>query len=222
MRKLLVFGVAALASTSAQATINLVTNGSFENGIATVGSTFVAGGDSTSIVGWTTAPGGVDYVDDTIAAGGWVAAEGDRSVELATGLLRSGITQDIEGFVIGKQYRVSFKVSANPYNPENYDRAPRLRYSYTATPGSIAFDFSDGDLTTPLNMLYQTVSTVFTANTTMQRISFRGAYPGNYGVVIDDVSVSMVPEPASWAMMIAGFAMVGIASRRRSRAAVAA
>jgi Protein of unknown function (DUF642)/PEP-CTERM motif len=222
MRKLIALGIAALASTSAQATINLVTNGSFEEGIPTVGSTFVAGGDSTSIVGWTTAPGGVDYVDDTIGAGGWVAADGSRTVELATGHARSGIQQDIEGFEIGKQYQVSFKVSANPYNPEAYDRAPRLRYSYTATPGSIAFDFSDGDLTTPLNMLYQTVMTTFTATTSMQRISFRGAYPGNYGVVIDDVSVSAIPEPASWAMMIAGFAMVGIASRRRSRGAIAA
>lgn len=32
---------------------------------------------------------------------------------------------------------------------------------------------------------------------------------------IDNVSVTAVPEPASWALMLAGFAMVGWASRRR-------
>lgn len=222
MRTLIALGIAALASTSAQATINLVTNGSFEDGITTVGSTFVSGGDSISITGWTTTLGGVDYVDDTIAAGGWVAAEGSRSVELATGFARSGLTQDVHGFEVGKFYKVSFKVSANPYNPDDDADPARVRYSITATPGAIAFDFSDTNLTTPTDMLYQTVETIFQANTTYQRLSFRGAYTGNYGVVIDDVSVSLVPEPASWAMLIAGFAMVGVAARRRSRASIAA
>ena len=34
--------------------------------------------------------------------------------------------------------------------------------------------------------------------------------------------VSAVPEPATWAMMIAGFGLAGAALRRRSKAAVAA
>lgn len=35
------------------------------------------------------------------------------------------------------------------------------------------------------------------------------------------IRVSMVPEPAMWAMMIAGFGMVGITARRRRRTAAA-
>jgi hypothetical protein len=31
----------------------------------------------------------------------------------------------------------------------------------------------------------------------------------------DDFAASAVPEPATWAMMIAGFGLVGVASRRR-------
>jgi hypothetical protein len=38
---------------------------------------------------------------------------------------------------------------------------------------------------------------------------------------IDNLSVTAVPEPASWALMIAGFIMVGAASRRRTRAVAA-
>ncbi len=36
--------------------------------------------------------------------------------------------------------------------------------------------------------------------------------------VLDNVSLSAVPEPASWAMMLGGFGMVGGAMRARSRA----
>jgi hypothetical protein len=40
----------------------------------------------------------------------------------------------------------------------------------------------------------------------------------NVGVVIDNLSlaVGVVPEPASWAMMIAGFGLVGVGLRRRA------
>lgn len=43
--------------------------------------------------------------------------------------------------------------------------------------------------------------------------------PDNIGLVIDDVSldISAVPEPASWAMMIAGFGLVGSALRTNRR-----
>lgn len=38
----------------------------------------------------------------------------------------------------------------------------------------------------------------------------------NVGNLIDNVSLNVVPEPATWAMMIAGFGLVGGAMRRRS------
>lgn len=41
---------------------------------------------------------------------------------------------------------------------------------------------------------------------------------GNY-FAVDDLSVSFVPEPQSWAMLIAGFGLVGATMRRRRTAA---
>lgn len=42
----------------------------------------------------------------------------------------------------------------------------------------------------------------------------------NIGNILDNVSVSAVPEPATWAMIILGFASVGfMAYRRKNRAA---
>lgn len=44
-----------------------------------------------------------------------------------------------------------------------------------------------------------------------------GALGGdNIGPVIDNLSISAVPEPATWAMMIGGFGLVGGAMRRRA------
>jgi hypothetical protein len=33
---------------------------------------------------------------------------------------------------------------------------------------------------------------------------------------LDGVSLTAVPEPASWALMLAGFGLVGLAARRRT------
>lgn len=42
-----------------------------------------------------------------------------------------------------------------------------------------------------------------------------------YYYALDNVSVSAVPEPANWAMLIAGFGLVGAAARRRRIAVTA-
>jgi len=42
------------------------------------------------------------------------------------------------------------------------------------------------------------------------------------GALVDGNPVDPVPEPATWAMLIAGFGLVGAASRRRRTSAVAA
>jgi len=46
-------------------------------------------------------------------------------------------------------------------------------------------------------------------------IAFNGIANGDTTSFIDSVSLATVPEPASWALMLAGFGMVGFAVRRR-------
>lgn len=41
------------------------------------------------------------------------------------------------------------------------------------------------------------------------------------GGYLDDITISAVPEPATWGLMLVGFAMVGAAARRRPRAVAA-
>lgn len=55
-------------------------------------------------------------------------------------------------------------------------------------------------------------------------LAFDGLAATDSTVFIDNVSAILtpVPEPASWAMLIAGFGLVGLASRRRRRMSVVA
>jgi hypothetical protein len=50
---------------------------------------------------------------------------------------------------------------------------------------------------------------------------FSGTVAGNFGADGDPAGTgAVIPEPASWAMMIAGFGLVGASARRRRMASV--
>lgn len=53
-------------------------------------------------------------------------------------------------------------------------------------------------------------------------IAFNGIANGDTTTFIDNVALGVVPEPATWAMLLAGFGLVGFAMRRRSTGAIAA
>jgi hypothetical protein len=61
----------------------------------------------------------------------------------------------------------------------------------------------------------------FTANSTSELLSFLavGTPSGNLPpfALLDGVSLTAVPEPSNWAMMLAGFGGLGFAAVRRRR-----
>jgi hypothetical protein len=72
------------------------------------------------------------------------------------------------------------------------------------------------------NRPWLTYSMTFTPTTSGSlTMTFLSTSADNVGPMLDNVLVSQVPEPASWAMLIAGFGLVGAAARRR-RVVVAA
>lgn len=218
MRALIALSTVLLASTSAQAAVNLVSNGSFETGIAISGPTLIATDDATSIAGWTVTADGVNYSDDAPGTG-WDAADGSRSVELATGTGNGGISQLMSGFTIGKEYRLKFDVSANPYDVNFRPRDARVRFSITGGLPEF-YDYTLQNANTASNMMYSTVVYDFIASAELQAVAIQGAVNPflGYGVVIDNVSVVAVPEASTWAMLIVGFGLVGAAARRRNHA----
>jgi hypothetical protein len=53
------------------------------------------------------------------------------------------------------------------------------------------------------------------------RVAFSGTAPANGGVLSGNLTFIPVPEPATWAMMLVGFAGIGLAMRRQRRPALA-
>ena len=58
-------------------------------------------------------------------------------------------------------------------------------------------------------------------NTPITRFTFVSVGGGQLNTGIDNVSITAVPEPATWAAMLAGFALAGFALRRQGRRALA-
>jgi len=203
--------LASLAMASSAHAIN-VTNGSFEEGAAISGGfDLLAPGNTTSITGWTVlGPGGVDYADNNL----WAASDGSRSVELP-GIGTGGLSQVVTNqFVIGQKYVMRFDYTVNPFALDgNYGAT----VSVTGA-GPVVFDYEKTAANMPGAMNYLTFAYNFTATSETKTIQFLSNGPDFLGIVIDNVSITeagVVPEPASWAMLLAGFGLTGAMMRRR-------
>lgn len=194
-----------LLATPASAALNLVTNGSFEQGL-NPGSFTTLGTGSPSLTGWTIAGGSIDYIGSY-----WQASNGVRSVDLA-GNAPGTISQTIAGLTAGMRYLVSFDLAGNP------DGAPPIKLVDVTVNGSTSgFAFSVGSSTRAL-MGWQPYSFTFLASGSSTVLSFAASNqpPGFFGPALDNVSVAAaVPEPATWAMMLTGFFGLGVIARRR-------
>jgi choice-of-anchor C domain-containing protein len=210
MRLILTVAAALLTATAANA-VTLV-NGSFEDGTAIAPGGFVTleTGDTTSITGWTVLSDGIDYIGTY-----WQASEGSRSLDLSA-LTSGGILQSVSGFEVGKRYRITFDLSGNPDGGDN----PK-RMTMSATGGVAAtyvYTLTDN---TRADMNWTTLTYEFIASGIEQDIQFRSLELNPSGTALDNVSISLVPEPTTWALLIAGFAMTGVAMRRRQAGQVA-
>lgn len=106
-----------------------------------------------------------------------------------------------------------------------------LTFYYSARPGIAAasngidvlingvsiFNIS-GDGGVGTNWMLQTVTFGVNATSTLSFAAIGTS--DSLGGYLDDIGLTGVPEPASWAMMIAGFGVVGGAMRRRTRTTV--
>jgi choice-of-anchor C domain-containing protein len=195
--------VAALAtalSPAAQA-VELINNGGFEaNPFQGAGfMTF-----SSGLSGWSIS-GSVDLIKDY-----WAPASGSYSLDLNGG----GASTISQAFAtqIGMTYNVSFSMAGNPDGGGNKS----INASVT-TPNTYTFDISNS---THANMGWVTKTFSFVATSNSSTLSFVGdAANGPYGAALDNVSVSAVPEPATYAMMLAGLSLMGYVARNRRHGA---
>ena len=196
-----------LAGSASAATL---INGSFETSTLDPGVFTTVDSPSTIIDGWTVTSGSIDYIGNY-----WVASDGNRSIDLAGNAIGS-IAQSFDT-IIGQSYTASFDLSANP---DGGAVARNLLVSIDGG-GPLLFTHPGGNSNGAMNWLNN--SFTFTATNASTNLAFAtdGSSNGFYGAALDNVLLSAVPEPAAWAMMIGGFAIVGGTVRRRRRSSTA-
>jgi hypothetical protein len=203
--KAYLFAAAAIVAMSApaHALTNILVNPGFEVGLS---PDEVKAAGSTDITGWTIGRGGVFYAESS-----WDALEGSRSVELA-GTSGGAIWQDVT-LTKGATYKFRYAYSAD---------ASVLTGSAVGTVSVNSFNkgltYVRGAGFGPENMQYIIDEYEFVATASKARVSFVGGSRLT-NLVVDTVELvriaGAVPEPATWAMLIAGFGMVGFSVRRR-------
>ncbi len=213
--------LATLVAASAPAHANLLVNGSFEQG-AFVNQGFqtmsLAPG-SAVITGWT-------VITDTTAwinAGnpfGLSASDGTRFLDLtnfSAGAPFAGMAQSF-ATVAGATYTLAFDLGGS----NGWGRPGALVASAAGT--SATFTTGPASVATPNNDWYaETMSFVASGATTT--LTLQGSVGFNY-IGLDNVSVVQsagpgavpaIPEPGTWALMLAGLAVVaGVARRRKA------
>ena len=218
MRKLaLVPAAAAALSLAAPATAaTTIFSENFESGLGV----FTTSGQ----VGINT---GQAYAD-CCGAFGSAAALANHFVAFGSGGLPAGTLSTTFNTVAGVEYTLTFERAALGAPADNLGSDSSLQFDFDGGIGGLVAvtdvnnNLDSGFLTTHFNFI-ATGST-----TTLSITSFDEAvFDRNLDQILDNISVTVaevaaVPEPASWAMMLVGFAGMGLAMRRRRSAAMEA
>lgn len=197
------FAAVLLASAALAApahAVELITNGSFEAPAIPANSFLTRDTATQGIPSWTIVSGNVDIVNSFL---GSTAADGANWLDLV-GSTDGTITQSFNT-VLNKIYTLTFQYGHNDLGGAASRTAS---YSVGALAGSVTH--------TGPGFNYNSLSATFLGTGGLTTLTFANVGGSdNAGIALDAVSVSAIPEPATWALMIMGFGVVGGAMRIR-------
>ena len=200
----LVAGLASITPSHA----NLLTNGSFED--PSIGTWYV--NEPSGIPGWTVTNNSVDVVAQGYN-GPSAAYNGQQYLDLVGFGSTGGIQSQSFATVAGQHYVLTFAYANNPWSTSTASANVSIVDGLSNT--LFLQEITHTGSTT--NTLGWTLfSQTFIGDGTSNTIRFDETVGSNSGgVMFDGVSVAAVPEPATWALMICGFAGLGFMAHRR-------
>lgn len=224
----------ALATTFIDGTVNAaasVTLGNLVDVGATTGPSSTAGPGTVASTGFgSLADGGYSVSSGAFVSGNWASADAGTidiqwGWDIATG--GSGLVTQANTNVAIPNWRYTFIATGNGTFAGRYNVVGSGDTTFGLQPiyGSDDFPFGPygGDVNDPTGSGSFSVALVNGQTYTMSMFNF-GNLTFNSGgdanasarALIDwQISYDVVPEPASWAMMITGFGLVGAGMRRR-------
>ncbi len=199
MKKALV--IATLAALSAASHAAVVFTDDFESN---------AYGLNTVPNGWTVTNGTVDTIGPLFY--NLCGAGHGKCIDLDGSTGDAGILSKSLNLTGGVQYTATFELAGNQRGGSDT--------------GTVSFGFGSNNVTFALaaNDAFSSYQLLFTPTTTgLYSLSFSNAGGDNIGALLDNVAVvnqvSAVPEPESFAMLLAGLGLMGAVVRRKSKAA---
>ena len=209
-----VVAMAGLASLPAHA--QYVTNGDFENvaGVVPANGYLTLPAGSSALTGWTIGSviPGMSSID-VINKGYFVPpAGGNYTVDLVGTPGAASISQNL--LLAPGQYKLEFDYAGNFQSGDPFKAA----YVQTGNSFSVLVEFGTvGSLPIGGTPNWHHASYIFDAIVPPPTtLAFTNIAGGQFsGVLLDNVSVTAVPEPESYAMVLAGLFMIGGIARRR-------
>ena len=195
MKKLLAIAAAALLPTLAQAAPPVFADDFNSN-------TY---GLNKTPTGWSILDRGTVDVVGTGGFGYLCAAGGGMCIDLDGSSGDAGILSRNLSLTAGMTYTAYFDIAGSQRG------------------GSETLEISFGSATLSLNPLasgspWKTYSLTFTPTASGSfGLTFNSAGGDNMGAMLDNVSVVAVPEPESYALLLAGLGLMGTVARRRAR-----
>jgi choice-of-anchor C domain-containing protein len=214
----------ALGATTPVHAANLLQNGSFEAGYSGAPwETYTpthSPGPTDHFAYWKIDFGQVDIINTLWDGSDADTLRNDASVDM-NGSLGGGISQ-VFATTVGALYHVSFDIAGN------YAGAPVTKHMDAKVAGvalpnaAIVSNHYTFNVTgkSATNMGWESRGFDFIATESSTRISFASTITGNAGMALDNVEVTLaaaapVPEPETYAMMLAGLGLLGLVARRR-------